>query len=96
MRRRACDLCLPFALPLAARQDGRKPGMHKGSALCCGFGGVLQIMNPELSRDLATKCWDGLDARAEVLTGCSGCTLQLASHAPEGTSVRHWLDVVDA
>ncbi|MBR5050554.1 MAG: (Fe-S)-binding protein, partial [Desulfovibrio sp.] len=71
------------------------PGMRKGSALCCGLGGVLQIMNPELSRDLAAKCWDGLGARAEVLTGCSGCTLQLASHAPEGACVRHWLDVVD-
>ena len=71
------------------------PGMRKGSALCCGFGGVLQIMNPGLSRDLAAKCWDGLDDAAEVITGCSGCTLQLASHAPQGASVRHWLDVVD-
>lgn len=31
-----------------------------------------------------------------ALTGCSGCTLQLAATAPAGASVRHWLDVVQA
>lgn len=29
-----------------------------------------------------------------VLTGCSGCTLQLAATAPAGVQVFHWLDVV--
>ncbi|NHZ48480.1 (Fe-S)-binding protein, partial [Desulfovibrio sp. XJ01] len=29
-----------------------------------------------------------------VLTGCSGCTLQLAATAPPDVRVLHWLDVV--
>lgn len=31
---------------------------------------------------------------ASVVTGCSGCALQLASTAPHGASVRHWLDII--
>ncbi|MFV0421174.1 (Fe-S)-binding protein [Oleidesulfovibrio sp.] len=29
-----------------------------------------------------------------VLTGCSGCTLQLAGTAPDGVRVHHWLDII--
>ncbi len=36
------------------------PGLYKGRALCCGFGGVLRMLHPELSRDLAEACWEGL------------------------------------
>lgn len=35
-------------------------------------------------------------AALHVLTGCSGCALQLASTAPRGVQVRHWLDILDA
>ena len=48
------------------------------------------------SRNLIRKVHRVSPGARVVVTGCSGCTLQLASHAPEGTSVRHWLDVVDA
>ncbi len=72
------------------------PQLEQGSALCCGFGGVLKLLNPTLSKDLAEQCWKGLaggKAHA-VLTGCSGCVMQLSAHAPEHASVYHWLDVV--
>ncbi len=63
---------------------------------CCGMGGILQLGAPELCRKVATACWQGLGAAAGdlVLTGCSGCVLQLAATAPQGTLARHWLDCV--
>ncbi len=72
-------------------------GLQKGKAKCCGFGGVLKMINPTLSKDLADRCWEGLsskDTKEEhvVLTGCSGCTMQLNAHAPENASAYHWLD----
>ncbi|NJB68617.1 glycolate oxidase iron-sulfur subunit [Desulfobaculum xiamenense] len=65
-------------------------------ARCCGMGGVLQLSAPELSAQVADACWDGLDAveGTVVLTGCSGCVLQLAASAPRGVRVAHWLDAL--
>ncbi len=91
------DEDLAFLAPLL-------PALHKGRALCCGFGGVLRMLHPELSRDLAEACWQGLapDADAAVpvpsvaLTGCSGCAMQLRAHAPQGVRVAHWLDIFQA
>ncbi len=90
------DEDLAFLAPLL-------PGLHKGRALCCGFGGVLRMLHPELSRDLAEACWQGLasgegataSVPAVTLTGCSGCAMQLRAHAPHGARVVHWLDVFD-
>ncbi|WP_035068534.1 (Fe-S)-binding protein [Nitratidesulfovibrio termitidis] len=106
-----------------------------GGVNCCGMGGVLQLAAPDLSRTVASSCWNALlperaaasdttpaapsasasgsdttsatasgtiaatpDASQApditVLTGCSGCTLQLAATAPAGVRVLHWLDVV--
>lgn len=80
-----------------------------GGVNCCGMGGVLQLAAPDLSRTVADACWNGLlperattkadatpadAAEITVLTGCSGCTLQLAATAPAGVQVFHWLDVV--
>ena len=96
-----------------------------GGVNCCGMGGVLQLAAPDLSRTVASSCWNALlperaaasvpaatstpasapDAAVAtpdapqapditVLTGCSGCTLQLAATAPSGVRVLHWLDVV--
>lgn len=78
------------------------PGLRQGSALCCGFGGVLQMLNPELGRELAAACWQGLghdpaplpdQTSPPVLTGCSGCAMHLAASAPSTASIVHWLDV---
>lgn len=81
--------------------------MHApGGVHCCGMGGVLQLAAPDLSRTVADACWKALlpehTAAPEaprspdlaVLTGCSGCTVQLAATTPHNVRVLHWLDVV--
>lgn len=71
------------------------PGMIKGTGICCGMGGILQITNPTLSRNMADTCLQGFPGETNhILTSCSGCTIQLTAAAPEGVSVNHWLDVV--
>ncbi len=73
------------------------PGLEKGTGLCCGMGGILKMTDPDLSMDMARACADAFpEDAAQVLTGCSGCAMQLAAAARSGMSVRHWLDVVDA
>ncbi len=72
------------------------PGLKKGTGLCCGMGGILKMSNPGLSMDMAKKCIEGFAPEARhVVTGCSGCVMQLASAAPNGLEVRHWLDIAD-
>ena len=72
------------------------PGLTKGTGLCCGMGGILKMTDPDLSNDMAKACLAKFPQNiTEVLTGCSGCTMQLAASAPEGVSVYHWLDVVE-
>lgn len=71
------------------------PGLKKGTGLCCGMGGILKMSNPDLSADMARDCIAGFPPEtSRIVTGCSGCVMQLASAAPEGVEVRHWLDVV--
>jgi glycolate oxidase iron-sulfur subunit len=70
-------------------------GLSRGTGLCCGMGGILKMSNPDLSMRMAKTCLQGFpDGMDMILTGCSGCTLQLGSAAPEGVKVCHWLDVV--
>ena len=72
------------------------PGLKKGTGICCGMGGILKMTDPELSNDMAKTCLKGFPAGvAEVITGCSGCTMQLSGSAGEGMSAYHWLDLVD-
>jgi glycolate oxidase iron-sulfur subunit len=67
---------------------------------CCGMGGILQLGDQPLSREVAERCWQALqpDRETQVLTGCSGCTVQLRSSRPalDGTDVPvgHWLDIL--
>lgn len=61
---------------------------------CCGMGGVMQLVAPELSRQVAALAWERLDGPAQVLTACSGCSMQLNLTAPEGVSVGHWLEIL--
>lgn len=81
-------------------------------ARCCGFGGILQLSAPELSGRVGADCWAGLLAVSGgeqapevagvvppyVLTGCSGCVMQLAATAPGALGARagHWLEIVEA
>lgn len=75
------------------------PELHKGSELCCGMGGVLKLTHALLSERLAARCRDGLAPEGSgvdaVISGCSGCVLQLTSAFPPDVKVRHWLDVVE-
>jgi len=72
---------------------------------CCGFGGIMQLSAPELSTLVGRGCWETLDAAlgfsaapevtpAYVLSGCSGCVMQLAATAPAGAKVGHWLEII--
>ena len=63
---------------------------------CCGLGGVVQLTNRPLTARIADACWDALGRTpgTRVLTGCSGCTIQLSATRPRDVSVAHWLDAV--
>ena len=67
---------------------------------CCGFGGILQLSAPQLSEAVGRACWAGLEAvggqvaPGYVLSGCSGCVMQLSATAPAGASTGHWLEIV--
>jgi glycolate oxidase iron-sulfur subunit len=63
---------------------------------CCGMGGVMQLAAPDLSRRVAGTLWNFFAAAPgeQVLTGCSGCVLQLAATAPPGVAAAHWLDTL--
>ncbi|MCC8194302.1 MAG: (Fe-S)-binding protein [Deltaproteobacteria bacterium] len=72
------------------------PGLVKGSGICCGMGGILKMTDPDLSASMAEACLREMPANvAHILTGCSGCAMQLAAYAREGVTVLHWLDVVE-
>jgi glycolate oxidase iron-sulfur subunit len=64
---------------------------------CCGMGGVMQLGSPALSQRVGDDLWRRLDPEpgGQLVTGCSGCVLQLTATAPEGVSVAHWLDLLD-
>ena len=65
-------------------------------ANCCGMGGILQLGAPQLSMQIAATCWGNLQVldNGVVLTGCSGCVMQLSATAPQKVRVAHWLDVI--
>lgn len=73
------------------------PGLTQGKGLCCGMGGILKMTDADVSAAIGRQCMEGFEPGCRhIVTGCGGCTLQLASAAPGGVSVRHWLDVVEA
>ena len=70
-------------------------GQVQGLEFCCGMGGILQMSNAALSRKMADACLGGFPSQVKhILTGCSGCVMQLNSAASEGVKVSHWLDVL--
>ena len=80
---------------LICRSSGRRSLIMKGTGLCCGIGGILKMTDADVSAAIGRRCVEGFADCRHIITGCSGCTLQLASAAPSGVTVRHWLDVVD-
>ena len=70
-------------------------GQVQGLEPCCGMGGIMQLSNAALSRKMADACIGGFPPQVKhILTGCSGCVMQLSAAAPEGVRVSHWLDAV--
>ena len=70
--------------------------VRKGTGLCCGMGGILKMSDAGLSAAMARACLDKMPGECrEILTGCSGCVMQLAGEAEKDREVRHWLDVCD-
>lgn len=76
---------------------GDKLSARTHKSLCCGFGGALKLSAPELSDQVARRCIDfyGPLPGEQILTGCSGCVLQLKANAPPGVSVGHWLEIIE-
>ncbi|CCO22778.1 (Fe-S)-binding protein [Maridesulfovibrio hydrothermalis] len=66
--------------------------------LCCGFGGVMQLSAPELSKQVGMHCMDHLSKELKtggnILTGCSACVIQLATIAKDEYFAAHWLDIL--
>lgn len=63
---------------------------------CCGLGGVMRLSAPALSVRIGQLYWKNMPDPeiSRVVTGCSGCVLQLAASAPEGVTAAHWLDLI--
>ncbi|WP_027720426.1 (Fe-S)-binding protein [Maridesulfovibrio zosterae] len=66
--------------------------------LCCGFGGIMQLAAPDLSKEVGEHCLErltvGLDSGAHILTGCSACVIQLATLTKDEYLASHWLDIL--
>lgn len=71
-------------------------GQQKGADVCCGMGGILKMTDPDLSMKMAESCLNAFPGSVRhILTGCSGCAMQLSGAAASGLAVHHWLDVVN-
>ncbi len=66
-------------------------------SLCCGFGGMFKLHAPVLSNQVAEDCWNfhAPGPQDQLLTGCSGCVVQLKSTAPQGGAAGHWLEIIE-
>ena len=64
--------------------------------MCCGFGGALKLSAPGLSHAVGKRCVDFYGPRPgeQILTGCSGCVIQLKACAPTTVGVGHWLEIL--
>ena len=87
-----CHWAVDKDMPFLA---GTVPGLLKGEGICCGMGGILKMTDPDLSASMAKTCLHGMPENTEyILTGCSGCAMQLSTFAAKGVQVLHWLDVI--
>ncbi len=98
---------LAAALPPTSADTTHPKRMFTSTRNCCGMGGSMQIIAPQLCQEVNTACWKALDKLTaptsqecsstnsqSIVTGCSACTLQLAHTAPSSTEVYHWLDII--
>ncbi len=63
---------------------------------CCGFGGIMQLGAPSLSKAVSDRCWSELAPKEGtlMLTGCTACVFQLAATSTGGTCAAHWLEAI--
>ncbi|TIH14956.1 (Fe-S)-binding protein [Marinifilum sp. JC120] len=66
--------------------------------LCCGFGGVMQLGAPQLSKEVGEYCithlTKGMKPGGQIVSGCSACVIQLASLVKDEYFACHWLDIL--
>ncbi|WP_291325019.1 (Fe-S)-binding protein [Desulfovibrio sp. UCD-KL4C] len=67
--------------------------------ICCGFGGIMQLGAPDLSKQVGDYCINELTKSispgAQILTGCSACVIQLTTLAKADFFTGHWLDILE-
>ncbi|MFW5500809.1 MULTISPECIES: (Fe-S)-binding protein [unclassified Maridesulfovibrio] len=66
--------------------------------LCCGFGGIMQLGAPELSKEVGEyslgRLTTGMKPGGHILSGCSACVIQLVTLAKDDYFASHWLDIL--
>ncbi|MBF0481158.1 MAG: (Fe-S)-binding protein [Desulfovibrionaceae bacterium] len=85
-------------LRMLRQAAGERLIYKEGQSLCCGFGGLLQLGAPELSQRVAGSAlaFYAVKPGDQIVTGCSGCTVQFKANVPEGVGAGHWLEIVSA
>jgi glycolate oxidase iron-sulfur subunit len=64
--------------------------------LCCGLGGSMQLEHFEYTQMIGRRFWNHVEQNpTQLLSGCSGCVLQLARYKPQFCAVGHWLEILD-
>ncbi|MRR54455.1 MAG: hypothetical protein EG822_08080 [Deltaproteobacteria bacterium] len=65
---------------------------HSGkTTLCCGLGGGVKLLAPDLAKEVASRRKDEAQGR-RIITYCAGCVQALAPHTPAS----HLLDLLFA
>lgn len=66
--------------------------------LCCGFGGIMQLGAPELSKEVGdyslAQHTKGMKSSGQILSGCSACVIQLVTLVKDDYFASHWLDIL--
>ncbi|WP_415714746.1 (Fe-S)-binding protein [Maridesulfovibrio sp.] len=66
--------------------------------LCCGFGGIMQLGAPELSKEVGLHSLEhltkGMKPGGQIVSGCSACVIQLVTLVKDDYFASHWLDIL--
>ena len=87
------EVTAPRALLAAAVEEIREPVRCADETSCCGFGGLVSVAMPELSREMARQRSAELrDCGAPAVTSSPGCSRQLGAEELVSLLAR-WLGV---
>ena len=83
-------------LRLLRAAAGERVEYKEGQSLCCGFGGMLQLGAPDLSHRVAESALAFYAPRPgdQIVTGCSGCTVQFKANVTGRVEAGHWLEII--